>query len=207
MSNFGDINADVSIGASQSIRRNAGDTAYEAFTPSGNNAQGLFYSGKWMGFNCATYNVGSGWDGLIYTTPYIVRANHTVTDIRIPITTGVALGTVRLALYTDLNGYPDALIEDSGDLTATGAGEISFTFTTPVLLNEAIYHMCLQTSSATIASRYWTAGNYNLPRTSGAIPFVSYKIAQAYGAYPSTFAGSATEAASSNQPMLELQAQ
>jgi hypothetical protein len=34
MANFGDITSSVSIGAGQSVRRNAGDTAFEAFTPS-----------------------------------------------------------------------------------------------------------------------------------------------------------------------------
>lgn len=34
MANFGDITSSVSIGAGQSVRRNAGDTAFEAYTPS-----------------------------------------------------------------------------------------------------------------------------------------------------------------------------
>lgn len=35
MANFGDIITSTSLGAGQSIRRNAGDSAFEAFTPSG----------------------------------------------------------------------------------------------------------------------------------------------------------------------------
>ncbi len=35
MANYGEILSNIAIGAGQSIRRNAGDTAFEAYTPSG----------------------------------------------------------------------------------------------------------------------------------------------------------------------------
>lgn len=38
MANFGNIGSDIALGAGESIRRNAGDTAFEAFTPAAGNA-------------------------------------------------------------------------------------------------------------------------------------------------------------------------
>jgi hypothetical protein len=35
MANTGDIDSNIALGAGQSVRRNAGDTAFEAYTPAG----------------------------------------------------------------------------------------------------------------------------------------------------------------------------
>lgn len=163
------------------------------------------WSGQWRnGFLGSMFNTGVGWIGFVYTCPYLVGGSHTVTQIRWPVTTGIAASTIRLALYDDLDGYPNNLIEESGALSSASSGEIAYTFSSPRLLAGKLYHLALQVSSNSVAGRYWTGGISVLPRPALGTPFFSYSLSMAYGAFPATFTAGATKANIGVQPMLSL---
>jgi len=68
---YGETLSDISLGASQSVRRNAGDTAFEAFTPA--SASGDYDA------NNPPFIVGGGADALVYTDD-IENSNFVVRD-------------------------------------------------------------------------------------------------------------------------------
>lgn len=196
MSDFGDIPANISISAGQSIRRNAGDTAFESFTPSGSSStgvNGITYSGQWK-LN-AFYGLratGTAWNGVVWWVPYIITTDHTITGVAVEVTTASASQNLRLALYTDSSGQPSSLIEESGDISAATTGSKAFTLATPYSLTTSakVVWLAIQVSSSAIGLRYTTACNNTIGTQTTGANNDQKVIGQAYGAFPATAAGS-----------------
>ena len=191
-------------GPTAAIRTNTTQLANTEFVQANLAMINPVISGKWRGSLGVLVTSGGFATGTIYTNTYVVGPVHTVTQIRIAVTTGVSSQSIRLAIYDDVDGYPGNLLEESGVLPADSAGEISYTFSTPKLLTGKIVHMAFQHSNNSIAIRFWQSSVFILPRTGGAIPHLSYSTASAYGAFPSSFPIGASRLSTNNQPMLEL---
>jgi hypothetical protein len=160
------------------------------------------FSGSWRGAPGTAANTSGNFDGFIWYSPYVVSLDHTVTKIRIRVTTAVGGSNIRLALYADDGaGKPGALVEDSGNLSSASTGEIEFTFTTPRSLAGQLYHMGFQASAAGVAINFFTAEVYFLPRT-GANQLSAYRQVQAFGAFPAN--ATPLGVGGGNQPMVEL---
>jgi hypothetical protein len=69
----------------------------------------------------ATGTVVPALDSARYT-PFAVWRGFTATSIAVEVTTLQATSVVRLGLYSDLNGLPDALITDFGTVSAASTG-------------------------------------------------------------------------------------
>lgn len=59
--------------------------------------------------------------------------------VGLTITTGQAGATVRMAIYSDENGYPGTLIEDFGSLDASTSGTVTSSFGANLSLNAGLY--------------------------------------------------------------------
>lgn len=148
------------------------------------------YSGQWETVLFINNpNQGTGYNAKIFAVALPITKTHTVTDIGIEVTTGVALSTIRLALYTDSVGIPGHLIEQSGDISSATTGLKSYTFSTPWTLTAANqqYWICLQSTSSlltftqtanTLSGTFLTGTGTHT--TNGSAVFT-------YGAYPSHF--------------------
>jgi hypothetical protein len=115
------------------------------------------------------------------------RKTCIVTSLSVYCNTGVAGGNVRISIWSDLNGLPNTLLVDSGDIVCTSSGRKEAVIT-PYTLNEnVVYHVGVQVSSATINLAYYSVSEktyYN----SGTSNYVLYLLASyAYGAPPATF--------------------
>lgn len=165
------------------------------------------YSGKWRSFLFSGAATSlTGWNGLVIYVPYVINENHSVTDIGVFIATGVAASNIRLALYSDSNGAPNTLIEESGAIASTSSGVfLSYTFATPKSLTTSnkIAWMAIQTSASAIALSY--TPNLISPYLDFSTGQISSRAtqAQAFGAFPATATPSF---GSPNAPVLCLKA-
>lgn len=150
------------------------------------------------------------WGGSLSTTissaanvlrlvPFIAPARGGTLDrFGVDLVTGVASNNLRVGLYSSksaTNLYPDALLDDSGNISSAVAGPKSATVSR-ALTPGRVYWLGVVTS-ATLSLRAWTvaaSGAYNhilgLSGAGGAPPGTRgwYTIAHAFGALPSTIA-------------------
>jgi hypothetical protein len=161
------------------------------------------YSGLPRGFLGVTATTTSNLLGKIWYVPYLVGEAHTVSSIQCAVTTGVAGGTVRMALYNDSNGQPSTLIEDVGTVAAVTSTDKVVAFAVNRSLTTSLVWMAIQVSSNTIALRFWSGGLHIIPRLTGAAPHMSFTQTIAYGAFPTSASGLAS-VGPNNQPVLEL---
>ncbi|MFA7287681.1 MAG: hypothetical protein WC055_02275 [Melioribacteraceae bacterium] len=163
------------------------------------------FSGKWRGATGTTYSTASFAANQVYVTPYLICSPHTVLQIRVPVTTGVAGQSIRMGLYSaDVNGYPDALIEQSGAISVATSGEYSYTFASALALTGKLVFMAVNCTSTGVVFRLWIGPVNLLPRTAGNPPVAGYRFAHGFGSFPANFPGSAIETTNGNQHMLEL---
>lgn len=145
----------LSLSANQSIRRNAGNTAFEAYTPS----SGMPYQPAISNTYRTTPFVGTpgttnGIVGQIMFTPYYVGAAHVITELALEITSSVAGTSIRLGLYrAGSDGLPDVLIEQSGVIPCDTGGLKTFTLTSPVNLTDQLYYLAYSMSASTVTAR------------------------------------------------------
>ena len=179
----------VTLAANQSIRRNAGNTAYEAFTPGtggGVGLNGVTYTGQYKlnGF-FANKSASTAWSGSIYLQPYIITNDHTITEIGAEVTTFFAASNIRLAIYQDNLGEPGALIEDSGDISADTNGFKSYVLASPLALTTSmkVVWLAIQTSTTQIGMRVGQAFNFIGKQTTGTGSDARVR-AFTYGAFP-----------------------
>lgn len=165
-----------------------------------------FFSGKYISaLGVSSLNAGAGFNGSIFTVTILVAKTGIFTGLRISLAVGAASSNIRLGLYDDSGGYPNALLEDSGNVSSATSGEKTFAFSSPRTLVAGVYHLGFQTSSASVSIRNWSSVVNILPRTSGSNPVAAYRLVQAFGAYPNPFTAGATERNNGDSiPMVEL---
>ena len=115
------------------------------------------------------------------------RKTCIVTSLSVYCNTGVAGGNVRISIWSDLNGLPNSLLVDSGDIVCTSSGRKEAVITPFTLTENVVYHVGVQVSSATINLAYYSVSEktYYSSATSN---YVLYLLASyAYGAPPATF--------------------
>lgn len=179
----------VTLGALQSIRRNAANNAFEAYTPSsggGNGFNSITYSGQYKinGF-FAIKSASSNWVGVIYLQPYVIGLDHTITELGLEVTTNTAGATVRLAVYQDNNGEPGELLDESGAIPAATAGFVGYTFASPIALTTSMKVIWLAFQVSTSALGLRVGGSWNVigKQTTGQTSDQRSR-AFTYGAYP-----------------------
>lgn len=167
------------------------------------------YSGFWRTIDFVNNSsTGSGtYNGAIFYIPYLIGRTHNVTDIGQEVVTPQAGANIRLALYSDLNGAPNTLIEDSGNIPATTSGLKSYTFSNVITLNEAnqIAWLGIQVSSATVSIRNAINSISSIYiNGSGARASTPFQL-QSFGAFPAT--ATPTFPTSNNVPLICLKVQ
>lgn len=167
------------------------------------------YSGKWRTVPyIGAAGAATGYNGTIWYVPYVVDASHTVTDIGIEIVVGIAASTIRLALYSDNAGVPNALIEQSSTIASTASlTQATYPFASPIALaaSNKVYWLAIQASVSTISLRLGTSVvNFNYNLGTGATAAMYFQN-QAYGAFPST--ATASPSAIAQTPLICLKAQ
>jgi hypothetical protein len=84
----------------------------------------------------------------IYATAFPISEDITIDRIAVNVTTGGSAGTVvRMGLFTDLGGMPDALITDFGTVAATTTGVKEITVNQAVGAGIAWFGACAQVGS------------------------------------------------------------
>lgn len=162
----------------------------------------LTYTGLWRGPLAMGPLIDINWGANLFFVPYIISAPHTVTQIRVPVTTGVASQNLRLGLYSDSFGRPLTLIEDSGNISAATSGEKSYTFTTPKALTGQVVWMAICVSSNSIALRYFFYGAIITERVAGAANGPCWSIPHTFGALPATIVNPLKQVATVDLEML-----
>ena len=117
---------------------------------------GFVFSGSYMPCTIGYYTmaVGSAIMNFIIAQNILPRKTCTITSLSAYCSTGVAGGNIRLAIYSDLNGMPNNLLVDSGNIACISAGLKEAAITPFVLQGQTKYHICHQVSSNTILLRY-----------------------------------------------------
>lgn len=167
------------------------------------------YSGLWrtIDFTNSPQNSSSSYLGAVYWIPYLIGRTHTVTDIGLDIVVAQASSNIRLAIYSDLNGAPNTLIEESGNLPSTTTGLKSYTFISPITLNQSsqVVWLGFQVSSSTVQIRTAATSINSIYRNGlGQVCATPYQT-QSFGAFPTT--ATPTFPASNNVPLICLKAQ
>jgi hypothetical protein len=117
------------------------------------------------------------------------RKTCTITSLSALIATGAVGGLVRLGLYSSLNGRPNLLLADTGDLAATSAG-LKEGAITPVTLQSGVdYFVCYQSNPpAAPPSVYYTPySELNIFNTANNQYYALIYNTMTYGAYPATY--------------------
>ena len=117
------------------------------------------------------------------------RKTCTITSLSALIATGVVGGLVRLGLYSSLNGRPNLLLADTGDLAATSAG-LKEGAITPVTLQSGVdYFVGYQSNppSAPPSVYYNPYSELNIFNTANNTYYTVIYNTMTYGAYPATY--------------------
>lgn len=142
---------------------------------------GLFYSGTAGTFAANT----------MYFTPVYVGASTTITKIGVVVDTLEVGKTVRIGIYTALNGIPTSLILDAGTISTTTTGVKNITISQAVT-NQVYFFAILSdtagTAKLTVADNSYAdiceffQGN----DATGTATIGRYTAAQAFGALPAS---------------------
>lgn len=135
--------------------------------------------------------------------PWLVKKNITISDARVEVLTALAGSTFRVGLYSDLNGYPNALIAGS-DVATIDSGVIGVklsTYATPIFLPAGIYWQVI-TFSGTPTFRAIPASGLSTmlgvnPAGGTALNYVGFSRTLAYAALPANFSAGAALLANS----------
>jgi len=140
--------------------------------------------------------------------PFPSPNNKVVSSIAINITTAIALGEVRIAIYTDSgNIYPGALLHDFGIFNAATTGFKELTGQSVALSANTLYWLCANFNGA-IGTAVVTPNN-GIPNmlgfnASGAASFSHYRGSFAYGAFPDPFTLTGGDLATGGAPLIFL---
>ena len=143
-------------------------TYVDTFSSVGNNA--IIYSGQYKlnGFY-GSKNSSINWNNFIYLQPYFIGINHTITEIGCEIVTAVSGSNIRLAIYSDSNGDPNNLIEESTAISASSSGFKSHVLATPysLTIDLKVVWLAIQVSSSSISLRTGQVFNFIGKTTTG----------------------------------------
>lgn len=108
-------------------------------------------SGEWTNngicLNLATLSNSASYSEKILCYPYIPNQTFTISSMNISVTSAYTSGAnIRLSIYSDLNGKPDALLLSSTDLSANPFGVKTYN-TTFTFVQGTTYWLGYQTSS------------------------------------------------------------
>ena len=137
----------------------------------------------------------AGWNEILFVTPFFFSSAETWTRIGCS-TGGFAAAKVRLGIYSsDSNGLPSALLLDSGELDASGSGDLEATISQALSAN-TLYWMAFITNSADLVIKLcgWDPGvqavvTFLLGHNGGCSNYVAGAISDTatYGALPDPF--------------------
>lgn len=153
-----------------------------------NNSQPI-YSGKWRTIPySAIPSAAGGYHNTVWYVPYIIGNTHTVTDLGIEVITPIGASNIRLALYTDNNGVPGTLIEESGAISSASGGLKTYTFASPRVLDASlqVVWMALQSSATGITLRQSAAVVSNFYINATGVFGPMYNQSQAFGTFPAS---------------------
>lgn len=143
-------------------------TYVDTFSAVGNNA--IIYSGQYKlnGFY-GSKSSSINWNSFIYLQPYFIGINHTITEIGCEVVTGVGGSNIRLAIYSDLDGEPNNLIEESASINSNSSGFKSHVLATPysLTIGMKVVWLAIQVSSASISLRTGQVFNFIGKTTTG----------------------------------------
>jgi hypothetical protein len=115
------------------------------------------------------------------------RKTCIITSLSVYCNVGVAGGNVRISIWSDLNGLPNTLLVDSGNIACTSAGRKEGTITPFTMTENVVYHIGVQVSSATINLAYYSVSEKTYYNSSTS-NYVLYLLASyTYGTPPATF--------------------
>lgn len=81
-------------------------------------ATGRFYDSR---FSASTTTLAIS-ANVLYASPFYVPKTKTFTSINIEVTTLAAASSIRLGIYSDTNGVPNALLLDAGTVSSASTG-------------------------------------------------------------------------------------
>ena len=138
-----------------------------------------------LGYSARTHTAGI--NGLLTSQKMSGRDTCIVTSLSVWCLTGVAGGNVRIGIYDDLNGLPNNLIIETGNIACTSSGLKEGAIAATTLNSGSTYHLALQVSSGTISLQYNAnvEKNYYDP-VSFYYGYMVYN-SMAYAAMPATF--------------------
>lgn len=145
------------------------------------------YSGKWFTFPCSTTQNVGGFAGQLVALAIPIGASVIVDAIRVRCTTAVAGGNVRVAIYEDNEGYPGALIEESGNIDCSTTGEKIYTLSSNYLINSKVIFVAFKASSLSIAVLIANNPVMILPRPSLGVKGNSYRLFESFSPMPNPF--------------------
>jgi hypothetical protein len=153
--NFGTIPNNTSIAASQSIRRNAADNGWEAYTPgAGGGGAGA------MTVQAALCSSDDAADVTTYAHRVIALASEDCTKMKCWVNTwSVTTSTVELGIYSLAESL---LASGTVSVTGTGVWEVTLGSTVSLVAGTEYYlALCNQTASAGLTQFAWATGFNN----------------------------------------------
>ena len=114
-----------------------------------------YITGLWTPPLLTTYNAGANFHNIAYYVPIIIQKTTIITDIGLPVATGVATGAIRLAIYnSNSSGLPSTVAYQTASLDASSNGFKSETFASPLTLSAGLYYVASQVNIATVNIRF-----------------------------------------------------
>ncbi len=130
MATTGSILSNLNPSAGQSIRVNAGNTGWEAYTPGGGSSRptqlGQYIGGNFydVGLEASAANLASSYTvaaDRMELIPFRPQVSLAIDQVGLIVTT--TGGNAKVIIYSsDSNGWPDALIKETGNLSMGTAG-------------------------------------------------------------------------------------
>jgi len=149
----------------------------------------LIVSGNYMpaklGYVASSHTTGI--NGNLISKKMSGRKTCTITSLSVWALTGVAGGNVRLAIYSDLNGLPNTLIVETGNIACTSSGLKEGVITPTTLLSGTTYHIVHQVSSGVINLKYNISEETNYYDPTNFVYVFTVSSVFVYAAFPTTF--------------------
>jgi hypothetical protein len=157
--------------------------------------------------NQLTPSTGALTANTIRAYPWRVTKKIIITAVRCEVTTLVAGATFRLGLYTDNNGYPNALVAGSDVATLDGAtlGVRLNTFASAITLLPGIYWLAVNSSAAPTLRAILPASIESIlgvnPAGGATSQYTGWTVGATFAALPATYPAAAALNQNSSAPM------
>ena len=125
----------------------------------------------------------------LYAIPFLVPKTQTYTVISLEVTTLAAAKSIRMGIYTDTNGAPDALVLDAGTVSVATTG--SKTISISQSLSAGWYWLVVVSDGTpTVRATSQTAiGMLGFTSGTDTTIHVGFSVAFTYAALPNPFTG------------------